>query len=351
MRITFDNIIFAIQRSGGISVVWQELLSRAIHDERLRPLFLEYPSNNAIHQGFALPDEYTRHLTPRLLERYRLVGMPKQEAPYIFHSSYFRITTDPLAKNITTVHDLTYHFFRSGLPKRVHLWEEERALRHSQGVICVSENTKSDLLRLYPWLREEDVRVIYNGVSDHFVPLSDNERRQEYLLFVGNRAAYKNFQLAVETARLTDMPILIVGGQLSPEEDAWVRSRLREGQFTIMSSVPNKELNALYNNAYALLYPSAYEGFGIPVVEAQKAGCPVLTMNASSIPEVAGDAALFITPNEKHPAEALAEHVRNLRNTAMREELIRKGYDNATRFSWDKTYSQTINFYTDIYNR
>ena len=166
MRVTFDNIIFSLQRYGGISVVWNELLSRARVDKDLQVTELDY----------------REALEPRWMERYRIPAYTAEE-PSIFHSSYFRILPQKGVSNVTTMHDLTYHYYRKGMPKAVHLWEEERALRHSKAVICISENTKRDLLKFYPWVKDERLHVVYNGVSDLFFPISSIQKKG-FLLFL-----------------------------------------------------------------------------------------------------------------------------------------------------------------------
>ena len=307
MNLIYDNIIYSIQRCGGISVVWSELLARAKKDRDISLRILDY----------------TREIKPRFLERYRIPEY-KAETPSVFHSSYFRVLPQKDVYNVTTVHDLTYHFYRKGLPKAVHLREEERALKHSESVICVSESTKRDLLHFYPWLKEDCIHVIYNGVSDAFFPISSVEKKG-YLLFIGNsQVAYKRFDVAQEVARLTGL------------------------ELRTASNVTREQLNAMYNEALCLLYPSDYEGFGLPILEAQKAGCPVIAQDTSSIPEVMGEGGMMVphdTPQRM--AEEMANCVRQILSQPTRS-LIENGIQNAERFSWDKTYNQTKRVYQQI---
>ena len=306
--VVYDNIIFTLQQNGGISVVWNELRRRACADQEIDLKELDY-----------------RQLPLRPLERYRVPAF-KASVPTIFHSSYFRVLPQEGVYNVTTVHDLTYHLYRHGLAKAVHLWEEERALRHSEAIICVSEHTKRDLLHFYPWVKEERVHVIYNGVGEEFFPIP-SAKKKGYLLFIGNsQAPYKRFDVAQKVARLTGLELVS------------------------LTNVPREEMNRYYNEALCLLYPSDYEGFGLPILEAQKAGCPVIAQATSSIPEVIGAQGWTVrhdTPQRM--AEEMAEKVRQLlsRPTA---DLIEAGIANAARFSWEKTYAQTKQVYEDIYH-
>lgn len=307
MNVIADNIIFSLQRFGGISVVWNELLQRARADKDLTLTELDY-----------------RQMMPyRRMERYRI---PDYTAtmPSVFHSSYFRVLPQEGVHNVTTVHDLTYHYYRKGLPKAVHLWEEARALRYSEVVICISENTKRDVLRFYPRLQEERLHVIYNGVSDEFYPIPSVEKRG-YLLYVGNTAVdYKRYDVAQEVARRTGLPLVTASG------------------------VTREQLNTMYNEALCLLYPSDYEGFGLPILEAQKAGCPVIAQNASSIPEVIGEQGWMVkhdTPQRM--AAEMTDIVKQLQSRST-QALIAAGMENANRFSWDKTYKQTKDVYRQL---
>lgn len=307
MNVIFDNIIFSLQRFGGISVVWNELLQRAQADKELNLTELEYRNER----------QYRR------LERYRIPDY-MAEKPSVFHSSYFRVLPQAGVHNVTTVHDLTYHFYRKGLPKAVHLWEEARALKHSEAIICISENTKRDLLTFYPWVKEETIHVIYNGVSDDFYPIKNIEKKG-YLLFIGNSSvSYKRYDIAQEVAKRTGLELVAA------------------------RNVTSEELNKLYNEALCLLYPSDYEGFGLPILEAQKAGCPVIAQNYSSVPEVIGKGGLIVEHSSTEKiVQQMVEKVNEVQSRPM-QGIIAAGIENAKRFSWDNTYEQTKNVYRQL---
>ena len=357
MNLIFDNIIFSLQPFGGISVVWSELLQRAVVDKDLSVKMLDYAAANDCRKQITPSLKQCLHLSSRILERYR---MPEYKATEeaIFHSSYFRIIDQPGVKNVTTVHDLTYHYYRSGLAKRVHLWQEAWALKHSAQIICVSQSTKEDLLHHYPALNEESVHVVYNGVNEAYkridcANITPFETRG-YLLYVGNRSAnYKNFGVAVEAASQVQLPLVIVGGALSPEETDFLNKRLGN-LYWVKSQPAQDELVSIYNHAYCLLYPSAYEGFGLPIVEAQRTGCLVIGQAISSVPEIMGDGGICVDsePDHQKLSSSIAQEIRSLLNGRTNaNELIKKGKKNSERFSWDKTYSQTKQVYQLIHNQ
>lgn len=330
--------------------MWSELEQRAAVDPDIALRVLDYPHRNLSRSAITLSESQCISLPYRRLERYRTPAF-RSESDTIFHSSYFRIL--PGAHNITTVHDLTYHYYRRGLARAVHLWEEERALHRSERVICVSEATRQDLLRTYTWLPEEHVHVVHNGVSEAFRRISQTEHATpfepgEYLLYVGTRSVgYKRFDAAVELARLSHRPLVIVGAPLTPKEEAWLDTELGTGHYHACGFLHEQQLAAIYSEAYCLVYLSDYEGFGIPVIEAQRCGCPVLVQHVSSLPEVAGDGAIYVSPDT---TPALAQRALNALRSAEGSlpVLTQAGYHNAARFSWDRCYLETRTIYQSI---
>lgn len=354
MNIVFDNIVFSLQKSGGISVVWYELTKRYLKENGMN---IQFVDNNEIDNpyrrllnidGFQLQKDKLL-----LISRYLSVDV-KYLNPFIFHSSYYRYCSNPKAINVSTVHDFTYDYYRKGPAKWLHCWQRNRAIRHSKLIVCISENTKKDLLKFLPDIDKKKVKVIYNGVSEDYHVLDNNEgleglpfARGQYLVFVGSRTGYKNFELVKKTVRKSDYYLVIVGSKLTEAEETDLQKYLPKERYCAMGFLPNKYLNIVYNNAAALVYPSAYEGFGIPVIEAQKAGCPVIAYNGSSIPEIIGKTPLMM--NELTEEEMLCK-IEMLSNSDLRMKVIADGLENSKRFSWDKMYQSYLELYKDVLN-
>lgn len=354
MQINYDNIIYSLQKAGGISIYWTELIKRIVKKDNVS--FYESQNSNIFRKEIVIVTKEESGINFNIL-RY-LPFIKKLPSKSIFHSSYYRVALQKDVVNITTVHDFTYEYFRSGLAKYIHVWQKGFAIKKSDGIICVSENTKKDLIKFYPMIDESKIKVIYNGVGDEFINLENPKeyltdeferlKDKKYILYIGDRSSYKNFDIAVEVLKkLNDYSLVVVGGKdfSTTELENMVDIKDRVYHFR---GIGGDKLNTLYNNAFCLLYPSSYEGFGIPISEAMKAGCPVVSTNISSIPEVAGDAGLLV---DEIKVENFIDEIMKLEDSEFRIELINKGLNQSKKFSWDRCFDETYSFYQEVWNR
>ena len=331
--IFFDGIIESLQKNGGVSVVFKELIKNLPQDLRFKYSTFGIESSKLSSHNFEC-------LPYRFLERYRRCPVSSDDIS-AFHSTYYRLPNKKVPV-ITTVHDFTYEYYSEGVKKFVHCQQKHNAIKNSDIVICVSENTALDLMKFCP-IHEDKVRVVHNGVSESY-HIQPNVNKRNSALFVGSRTSYKNFDLAVKAVSMVDSMCLDIvgGGDLTQHELGLLDSYLPQ-RYTKHSFISDLELNTLYNEVLALIYPSDYEGFGIPLLESMRAGCPVICGNSSSIPEVVGSSGIVL---ESVSAHSIGEALRSIQNnSSLRQSLISNGLEQSSIFSWKNTALQTDKIY------
>jgi mannosyltransferase len=341
-KIVLDGIIFSLQSYGGISVYFRELLSMLELSEFSVDLNICEPllqDIDGISPSMKLVRRDARHL-----ERFRACRTSGQKG--LFHSSYYRTPSSGTSlPSVVTVHDFIHERFHRTARSLAHSIQKRKAIRQARAIICISESTKADLVDLMGVRPDQSVYVIPNGVSEAFRPTSFDDVGR-FALFVGERRNYKNFRLAAEAlAFLPELELRCVGGQSETSNDVAGLADDVVRRIKFLGHVAEHQLNQLYNQARCLIYPSGYEGFGIPVAEAMKAGCPVVSLNTPAVVETGGSA-LEIASDPS--AIEIAASVARLADPVHRQSKIDLGLETAKRYSWSLSHARTIEVYRSL---
>ena len=390
MKILYDHQIFEIQEYGGISRYFYELMNFSKNNDFFKyDLSLKF-SNNSYLKNDKYFNKLIRDLTPykeflpkinfrgkgklyNLLKNLRFINSNftdnERLSKYnlklgnynLFHPTYYSdYFLNYLGKKpfILTIHDMVHEIYPQCFPADDEIRvKKKRLAKLSSRVIAVSNNTKKDIMKILG-INEDKIVVIYHGSSlninkNPINNLSNNFLKSipdKYLLYVGNRVAYKNFNFYINSTyeilkKDSNLKLVCAGGNHFTKAELELFENLKIKNKVIHFSINDNILTYLYKNAIALIFPSLYEGFGIPILEAFACGCPIILCNSSCFPEIAQDAALYFEPNK---SESLAMEVEKIiKNNSLREKLVKRGFLRLQDFSWEKTLIKTKKAYED----
>lgn len=363
MRIVYDYQTFSVRQYGGISRYFVEL---AAHMSRLpgmqveiivpllRSLFLAGRRGAIATTGIDVSGiEWMplRAVQAANCVLFRAIAAAKH--PDIVHETYYAPTRSAprSAKIVTTIHDTIPERLPALFPGvREHTERIRKALKRADRVICVSESTRRDLLDLYD-VRPEHVTVV--ALASSIAPSAEGpiEFGSPYFLHVGARYSYKNFDgllraFAVGQLYRTHKLVAFSSHQFTQAELELIDRLGIPRDRVIAVSGDDNLLARYYAGAEALVFPSLYEGFGIPLVEAMACGCPIVASNTSSLPEVGGDAALYCDPADPGAIAARMSEIAASPETRMR--LIAQGRERSSLFSWEKCAAETHAVYQQL---
>lgn len=372
MKIYIDGIIYSLQKTRGISRYFNECINNILKlDAKNEINILLYknikgnpPKSKNIKYNFnkKIPIPKPKRIFGYIIKpinNYIKNKYWKKFKKGIFHSTYFTTYKNLKIPQVLTVYDMIHEKFPNYFNNKNtvdFIKQKEKCINHASAIICISESVKNDILYYYNSINKDKLFVIYLGVNYNFKKilnknlkdnfLKENDITKPFLLYVGDRGLYKNFSNFLDAYRLLNIPELNIltvgGGDFNENEKEKLKKLNIKNKIKHLGFIPDEKLIMLYNCAEAFIFPSFYEGFGIPILEAMACGTPVVASNVSSLPEVGGNAVLYFNPYDPND---MAKKIKQAISEGKNSERIKLGMERVKNFSWEKTAIETLKIY------
>ncbi|MBB4803662.1 glycosyltransferase involved in cell wall biosynthesis [Flavobacterium nitrogenifigens] len=373
MKIVLDPQIYNMQRYGGISRYYTEVFEIILRERKHKIIT---PLNNSINVYFENSElnSFQQKLFKFLIKLLKKAKLDKRLKVYnigksrlkkilaqqdynLFVPTYYDTNFLNYIENkpfVLTVYDMIHELFPQYFSDSESLTKNKRLLiEKANRIIAVSENTKKDILKLYPHINEAKIDVIYHGTSIKIKEDTRIDLPEKYILFVGTRQIYKNFVFFIQSiSKLLieeeDLYLVCAGGGSFNRLENELISELGLTDKVVFKAFEDNELGFFYKNAKCFVFPSIYEGFGIPVLESMACGCPVILANHSSFPEVAGEAGIYFELNNPTDLESKIANIIN--DETLRNDFSQKGIEQAKKFTWENAALKCIKVYEKACN-
>ncbi len=360
MRLAFDEQIFAAQQYGGISRLFAELSKQFLREGSLEVELL--PLDAPVVNRYLLDDPYLRDelkvsdagSTMAALARYFVRMRPRTSVDVIHNTFYLPhgLAGYPKARRVVTVHDMIPELLPKSRRRLDFITLKKRYVMSADHVICVSEATRIDMLRVYGDIKAP-ISVVHHGVDPIFRPGDPRVPGlpDRYLLFVGNRGQYKDANVLLNAfatlrAKGEDAALVFTGGGPFTRAEYMQHQELGIADRVMQVSLKDTAMSGAYGNALICVFPSRFEGFGLPALEAMACGTPALLAQGSSLPEVGGDAAKYFTPGDAKDLSASIEGL--LSDEQERNHMKNAGISRAQRFTWGTAAAKTAGIYQSL---
>jgi len=366
MKILFDHQIFSKERYGGVARYYCELVKQlrtieGVDADIFAPLYIsEYlsASDNLHPSGMKISK-------PGKIEKYMVWGINtvvsslvigRKQNIDIYHETYYYGTGvyPKSAKRVITVFDMIHEKMDNVSKNQARACRNKaKAVNRADHIICISKNTQKDLMDILN-VPEQKTSVVYLGYSLMSGTLSDRTTKYDrpYLLFVGQRGGYKNFDRLLHAYANSELLkhnyyLICFGGPAFNHHEMTLMKSYNLADSQVRHVSGNDEiLSKLYSNASVFVYPSLYEGFGIPLLEAMAHDCPVACSNTSSLPEVAGEAAETFNPGDSQDMCKTIEKI--LTSSEVSAKLVKNGRERIKNYSWNKCARDTLDVYKKV---
>jgi glycosyltransferase involved in cell wall biosynthesis len=373
MEVIVDGVIYQSQSRGGISRIFNEILLRMCEADdslhitlltsgRLRQVLPQHL--HIMHRSIPNIERYLRPKriwSPLILSANGIIqkALIGQGLGKIWHSTYYTLPQGWKGRSVVTIHDMVFErfrdFYRSTNADRLRE-RKQQCIRSADAVICVSETTRKDVKNFYD-LDSNSVYVVPNACSDVFRQLEQSAdipillTDQPFLLYVGIRSPYKNFGMLIRAYSKwhwrKEVALVLVGARPWSDDELQQLAQLQiQNRVQLLQDVDDETLCRLYNRAAAFVFPSLYEGFGIPLLEAMACGCPIVASRIPSTIEVAGECPIYFDPMEE---DGLLNALDIALSDGRNRQRIQAGLKKVKSYSWDKTAEQTLKIYRSVY--
>ncbi len=366
LHVLVDASVIALQRHGGISRIYREIIPRMCEIDRQLHIGLatwvpgskDPPSHPRVRQ-YRVPNSYELLRPWRLwkntfssaqstLEKLFL----KNSEAQVFHSTYYRIFPFLDTPMVLSVYDMIYEKFAlEYFPEADEFREQKRrAILLAEVIITITEATRRDLIDLYG-VNERKVRVVHLGCGEDFILGTEISKlsapKKPYLMYVGSRQLYKGFDTLLDAyaswPRKSDLRLLVVGEPWTEAERKALSDLKLANQVDLIRSPDDKTLAQLYRSSVALVYPSRYEGFGLPLLEAMACGCSIVASRIPSSVEVAENCPIYFDPGDPGELRDALDEV-----LSIPLERINEGIRLARSYSWSTTARKTAEIYREV---
>ncbi|MGD0877001.1 MAG: glycosyltransferase family 1 protein [Anaerolineales bacterium] len=366
MKVVMDGIIYRLQSRGGISRIYSEILPRMCDmDTSLRILLLterKLLQSLPVHMRIFhwdvsflnsyLPAGWARNLVVPRANRFIYRLLIGQGAGQIWHSTYYTLPKRWYGWQVVTVADMIYERFENiSSDEDVENFRtiKRKAISRADKIIAISQATKEDLKK-FLGVADEKIQVIHLGCNPVFQKMPGQKwLGKPFVLFVGGRAGYKNFEGLLQAFSIwpknRDVDLVAVGPDWTEEESKKIIALNLLDKVRLIPYPDDLVLRDLYNQALAFLYPSLYEGFGIPLLESMSCGCPIIASRIPSTVEIAGDVPLYHDPGN---LEQMVFNLDQACSESKFSERIARGTNLAKSFSWERTARKTLELYRNL---
>lgn len=355
MKFFFSYHIFYLQKYGGISSYFGNLAKEFIKSEKDINIFCKLHKNfnlrglNNIVDGHRINYPYILNNIIGRVNNFFFLKKIIKINPKIIHYTYFNnnFTKNKNILQIINCWDLTHEKFNKD--SNIKNLKKLNYLKADK-IICPSYTVKKDLLNYYD-LNEDKVKVTYFS-SDFEIEHNKKKKLQNYILYVGSRSDYKNFEKFIKSFSLSeklkkDFNIIIFGGENSRLNGLNILKKynIKKNKFQFVNGT-NNDLKYYYKNVRIFIYPSRYEGFGIPLVESMRMGCPIISSNGGALKEIAGDGITYFDPDNVEDMKFKLESV--IYDDSKLINSIKYGYERCKKYSWKTCAEETYDTYENL---